>query len=74
MSDRLVQASVFKARCLAMLDTVAHERISIVITKHGKPVARVVPIEASRPTLGSVMLMADDDAYYSTGEHWDADA
>jgi prevent-host-death family protein len=66
MSDPTVPASVFKARCLALLDEVATTHRSLVITKHGVPVARVVPIEASDPTAGSVTLLAtDDDAYFT---------
>jgi hypothetical protein len=33
-------------------------------------VARLVPIEEVQPTLGSVTLAADDDDFFSTGEHW----
>lgn len=70
-----VSASVFKAKCLAMLDDVAESGEAITVTKHGRPVARLVPIEASAPTMGSVVLIADaDDDYFSTGESWDADA
>ena len=36
-----VNASKFKAQCLAILDNLDPE--GIVITRHGKPVARVVP-------------------------------
>lgn len=69
-----MQASEFKARCLALLDDVARERTEIVVTKHGVPVARVVPVAAPVSTDGSVTLLeADDDAYFSTGEAWDAD-
>lgn len=46
---------------------------TFVVTKHGRPVARLVPLEEPPSTLGSVTLLAgDDDAYFSTGEHWDA--
>lgn len=74
MSDPTVPASVFKARCLALLDEVATTHRSLVITKHGVPVARVVPIEAAAPTAGSVTLLADDDeAYFAVldEEAWD---
>lgn len=74
MSERAIKASEFKARCLALLDEVASTRSSIVVTKRGVPVARVVPLGEEIPTLGSVVLLAEDDAaYYSTGESWDAD-
>jgi prevent-host-death family protein len=36
-------ASEFKAKCLKELDNLPEE--GIVITKHGKPVAKVVPIK-----------------------------
>ena len=41
---KTVAAGVFKAKCLQMLDEVAETRESLLITKHGKPVAQVVPL------------------------------
>ena len=68
-------ASRFKAECLAVLDQVEQMRISVTITKHGRPIARVVPLDDKlRSTVGSVRLIAEDDAaYYSTGESWDVE-
>jgi antitoxin (DNA-binding transcriptional repressor) of toxin-antitoxin stability system len=45
------------------------------VTKRGKPVARLVPLDDQpAPTLGSVTLLAgDDEAYFSTGETWGAE-
>jgi prevent-host-death family protein len=40
-----IAAGEFKARCLKILDDVQSSRRGVVVTKHGKPVARVVPIE-----------------------------
>jgi prevent-host-death family protein len=75
--DRTIMASRFKAECLAILDQVDRMKISVTVTKHGRPVARVVPLEqpgTTGPTMGSVHLIAEEDAaYYSTGESWDAD-
>jgi prevent-host-death family protein len=68
-------ASEFKARCLALLDQVAQSRVPVVITKHGRPVAKLVPLDEDdrRSTMGSVGLLArEDEAYYSTGEAWEA--
>ena len=64
MSEPTVPASAFKARCLALLDEVATTHRSLVITKHGVPVARVVPIEPAALGTGSVTLLADDDYSY----------
>src|SRR6266536_3146134 len=73
---RVVMASRFKERCLALLDLVAKTKVPIVVTKHGKPVAKLVPIDepSASTTMGSVRLLADDDeAYFSTGEAWAAE-
>lgn len=77
MSERVVMASKFKQQCLALLDEVARTKVGLVVTKRGKPVARVLPVAeegGGRPTFGSVTLVATDDAdYFSTGEVWDVD-
>ncbi|MBA3876496.1 MAG: type II toxin-antitoxin system prevent-host-death family antitoxin [Anaerolinea sp.] len=70
-------ASRFKAECLAILDQVNALKISVTVTKHGRPVARLVPMDDAPEALParSVRLVADDDAdYFSTGERWHADA
>jgi prevent-host-death family protein len=38
-----IQASKFKARCLALMDEVARTGQTIVVTKNGKPVAELRP-------------------------------
>lgn len=77
MKERTMMASRFKAECLAVLDQVAEAKTSLVITKHGRPIARVVPIDAPRifdDLRGSVTLLEPDDAaYFGTGEVWDAE-
>ena len=40
-----IPAAQFKANCLRLMDQVAQRRTPIVITKRGKPVARLVPID-----------------------------
>lgn len=77
MEEQTIMASRFKERCLALLDLVATTKVSVVVTKHGRPVARLVPLEeqgAGAPTMGTVRLLAEEDeAYFSTGDAWDAD-
>jgi len=76
-NDRTIMASRFKAECLAILDQVEQLKMSVTVTKHGRPIARVVPLEDSeypQSMMGSVRLVAEDDeAYYRTGEAWDAE-
>jgi prevent-host-death family protein len=38
-----MRASVFKARCLAVMDDVQATGEPVVVTKRGKPVVKVVP-------------------------------
>jgi prevent-host-death family protein len=74
VEETQVQASVFKSRCLAMLDEVEASHRTFVVTKNGRPVAKLVPLDAPAPTLGSVTLIShDDEDYFSTGSEWDAD-
>jgi prevent-host-death family protein len=40
-----VPATEFKAKCLELMDRVAEKRESFVITKRGRPVAKLVPID-----------------------------
>ncbi len=45
-SDQMA-AGVFKAKCLEVMDAVNRQRTTVVITKHGRPVARLVPPDHS---------------------------
>jgi prevent-host-death family protein len=40
-----IPATEFKAKCLELMDRVAQRRESFVITKRGKPVAKLVPMD-----------------------------
>ncbi len=58
---RSIPAGEFKARCLAVLDRVDRTGETVVVTKRGRPVAKVVPVESpGAGTLkGSVTFHAD---------------
>jgi prevent-host-death family protein len=45
-----VNAAEFKAKCLKLIDAVATTHDALVITKRGKPMAKLVPIEGEKPT------------------------
>ena len=44
MDTRVIPAGAFKQGCLAILDEVAATHREVMITKRGKPVARLVPV------------------------------
>jgi len=69
---KTIPAAKFKAQCLALLDRVTPE--GIVITKHGKPVAKLVPVSGGSAALigrlkGKIRVKGD---ILSTGLWWDA--
>jgi len=69
-----IGVSKFKEQCLSLVDSVAPE--GILITKHGKPVARLVPAKANSSELigvlkGKVKIKGD---ILSTGARWDAES
>ena len=73
MTMRKVAAAKFKEQCLSMLDHLEPE--GLVITKHGRPVARLLPIERESADLigslrGQVQVKGD---IFSTGVKWEAD-
>lgn len=48
---RTITATEFKAKCLKLLDEVQRTGEELVVSKHGKPVARVIPQNAVKPWL-----------------------
>jgi prevent-host-death family protein len=49
-----IPAGEFKAKCLRLLDEVAEKRETLVITKRGKPVAKLSPIPQEGDFVGSM--------------------
>jgi prevent-host-death family protein len=75
MSNRVMSAAKFRAECLQVLDTVASARTEVLVTKRGKPVARIVPVvepPASRfGALRKITSIVDaDDDLLSAGDGW----
>ena len=69
---KTIAAGRFKNTCLRLLDDVAENREAVVITKRGRPVAKLVPVtpaKARRTLAGSVLKQRGDP--FSTGEAWD---
>ncbi len=69
---KTIKISEFKERCLALLEKLGPE--GLVITKHGKPLAKVVPFgRSSEELIGSLKgkLKVKGDIM-TTGVKWDA--
>jgi prevent-host-death family protein len=45
VDNKCVSAAQFKANCLRLMDEVAQQRRPITITKRGKPIAKLVPVD-----------------------------
>ncbi len=45
-----IAATLFKAKCLELMDLVSNRGEGFTITKHGRPVARLLPIEVTTMT------------------------
>jgi len=63
-NSRFIAAADFKANCLRLMDEVARQRRPITITKRGKPVAKLVPVETESTGLfgrmaGSIKICGD---------------
>jgi prevent-host-death family protein len=88
MKQQKIAAGEFKAKCLSVLDEVQRSGREVIITKRGKPVARLLPVEAPEPKRMEDYLASDGkplfgrmkgkgtilgDIVNSTGERWYAD-
>ncbi len=68
-----IEVMKFKQRCLALLDRLGPD--GLVITKHGRPVAKVIPVASESSSLigrlaGRIEIKGD---IQSTGIPWDTE-
>ena len=75
---RTMAAGKFKAQCLGVLDEVQAKREPVVVTKHGKPVAKLVPLdfaEGEDPLdkfrFPGAEIVGDIEAPIYTDEEWE---
>jgi prevent-host-death family protein len=73
-----IAAAEFKAKCLALMDRVAQTREEIIITKHGKAVAKLVPVTDVTPetVFGRMQdtILFLGDVVSPTDQVWDAES
>ncbi len=71
-----IAAGAFKAQCLKLMDRVAAGHETITVTKRGKAVVRLVPMESEpeRPLFGFLRGKGaiTGDIVSSTDEGWEA--
>ena len=71
-AENFIGAAKFKEQCLALLDKL--DARGLVITKHGRPVARVIPYPDNPGALIGCLKgkISVDGDLLSTGLSWDA--
>jgi prevent-host-death family protein len=70
-----IRASVFKARCLAIMDNVQSTGEPVIVTKRGTPVVKVMPIRAGEDDLFGFMaekftVVGDIESPLVPLKHW----
>lgn len=78
-AKKLVGSAEFKARCLELVEHVREARAEYVVTRHGVPVARLVPVDAGARAASLVGSMAGsvlqyDDPFEPVPGAWTLDA
>jgi len=73
-----IAAGQFKNRCLAIMDEVQKSGEPVLITKHGKPVAKLVPTEKSGEDIfgylaGKATILGDIISPITPEEDWEYD-
>ncbi len=73
----IIAAGKFKAECLKLMERVNETHEEIIISKRGKPVAKLVSIknEVKKSIFGllSGTVIKEIDIISSTGEKWNAE-
>jgi prevent-host-death family protein len=77
MKNRVIGATEFKAKCLALLDEVEEQGGTITVTKRGRPVATVSAakkpaFKSSAGILAGKIKITGDIVNFDTSELWDA--
>lgn len=75
-SDSTIPAGEFKAKCLQLMDEVNQLHKELIITKHGKPVAKLVPFEEKELPLFGCMkgtMTIHGDIMAPIDIEWDAE-
>lgn len=76
----LVTSAEFRSKCFKILDSIQHNHIEVVITKRGKPVAKLTHIDSDNskdPLLGALAgvgrTMGDLTQPVANSDDWETD-
>jgi prevent-host-death family protein len=75
---KTIAAAQFKAQCLTLMDDVQTTRVPILITKRGKPVAKLVPVVDKKKDdwigrlNGKMRIVGDIESPLVPLEDWEA--
>lgn len=79
MTEKTVTATRFKSDCLKLIDAMNRDRKPVIVTRHGKPVAKMMPVETTEavPALvgsmkGTVLRFDDPFEPALSPNEWDA--
>ena len=78
--DKAIDVTVFKAQCLSLIEDVAQGKVRrVLLMRHDRPVAAIVPIEHEIVELwgamrGAVTVVLGTDLTAPSGEAWKAEA
>ena len=75
MKIKTIPAGQFKVHCLKVMDEVQSKRQAVLITKRGKPVAKLVPVEQEKDDIfgfykGKIKITGDIVSPAFTPEEW----
>jgi prevent-host-death family protein len=75
MTMKKIAAGAFKTHCLKIMDEVQSKRQTVIITKRGKPVAKLIPVEQDKDPIfgflaGKGVIVGDITGPAMTLEEW----
>ncbi len=72
---KTIAAAQFKAKCLQLMDDVKNQHTTLIITKHGVPIAKLAPIDEEPSSLYGALkgsITTEGDIIAPVGDTWDA--
>ena len=76
MKESTLAISEFKAKCLRLLDEVAERGDTLIITKRGRPIAKVVPMprpyKSLRDSWKGLVKFKGDIVHFNVADEWES--